>query len=150
MGRYLQLIAMSRSCEISEVSQGPVLNSLNSQMQPGRRGEFHAALRALDAQCPERVHDHRRWRQAVTDGEAFLARWGEQALLLAWTVDERKIVSYEANSGHQTYVDLFYCNSLFGLTNETSSGETAAGNALRYGGRQPERTRCLGRQGVFD
>jgi hypothetical protein len=88
MGRYLQLIAMSRSCEISEVSQGPVLNSLNSQMQPGRRGEFHAALRALDARCPERVHDHRRWRQAVTDGEAFLARWGEQALLLAWTVDD--------------------------------------------------------------
>jgi len=62
---------------------------------------------------------------------------------------KRKIVSYEANSGHQTYVDLFYCISLFGLSNETSSGETTAGNALRYGGRRPERTRCFGRQGLL-
>jgi hypothetical protein len=88
MGRYLDLIAASKSCEISELSQGGVLFSHNSQMQPGHRGDFHAALCALDARCPEGVHDHGRWRQAVADGNGFLAQWGEQALLLDWTVDD--------------------------------------------------------------
>jgi hypothetical protein len=39
--------------------------------------------------------------------------------------------------------------SLFGCTNTASSAETTGGNAMRYGSPQPERTRCLGRQGLL-
>jgi hypothetical protein len=88
MGRYLDLIAASSSCEISEVSEVGVLNSLNSQLQPDPCADFHVALRALDARRPDRVEDHGRWRQAVADGETFLARWDERALGLGWTVDD--------------------------------------------------------------
>ncbi len=102
MGKYLDLIAASRSrsceisevsapceaaasCEISEVSRGQVLNSLNSQVQPALRAGFRVVLRALDARCPDRVEDNERWRQAVADGETFLAKWGDRALALGWT-----------------------------------------------------------------
>jgi hypothetical protein len=57
-------------------------------VQPARWGDFHVALRALDARCPDRVESHGRWRQAVADAETFLARWAERALVLAWTVDD--------------------------------------------------------------
>jgi HNH endonuclease len=101
MGKYLDLIAASRSCElsevsvpskaaasceISEVSPGQVLNSLNSQVQPALRDGFRAALRALDARCPDRVENYKRWRQAVADGGTFLATWGDRAHALGWTV----------------------------------------------------------------
>jgi hypothetical protein len=89
MGRYLDLIAAGGSCEISEISRGSaVLNSLNSQVRPARRGDFYVALRSLDARWPDRVEDHGRWRKAVADAEIFLARWAEQALVLTWTVDD--------------------------------------------------------------
>jgi hypothetical protein len=39
--------------------------------------------------------------------------------------------------------------SLFGRADKTASEETTAGNALRYGGRQPGRTRGLDRPGLF-
>jgi hypothetical protein len=60
----------------------------NSQLQPDPCADFHVALRALDARRPDRVEDHGRWRQAVADGETFLARWDERALGLGWTVDD--------------------------------------------------------------
>jgi hypothetical protein len=42
-----------------------------------------AALRELE-QCPAYVPEQR-WRQCLQDGQAFLERWGEQALALGWT-----------------------------------------------------------------
>jgi hypothetical protein len=88
MGKYLDLIATSRSCEISEVSRGGVLSSLNSQLRPALDDDFHVALRALDARCPDRVENYERWRQAVADGGTFLATWGDRARALGWTVDD--------------------------------------------------------------
>jgi hypothetical protein len=37
----------------------------------------------LEARCPDRVPPDR-WKQAVADGQHFLARWGEQAEALGW------------------------------------------------------------------
>jgi hypothetical protein len=39
---------------------------------------------AFEGGCPDLVPAER-WRQAVEDGRAFLARWGGQAYALGWT-----------------------------------------------------------------
>jgi len=39
---------------------------------------------AFEAGCPDLVPAER-WRQAVEDGRAFLARWGDQAEALGWS-----------------------------------------------------------------
>jgi hypothetical protein len=100
MGRYLDLIAAPGAGSSPPVGNG--INGINrdggiipfipypvSPLAPSRllgmTDDLHAALHQLDARCPERVDDHGRWRQAVADGEAFLARWGEQASSLGWT-----------------------------------------------------------------
>ena len=46
--------------------------------------EISKVFHALEARCPEVVPEAR-WRQAVADGQHFLARWGEQAHALGWT-----------------------------------------------------------------
>jgi hypothetical protein len=49
--------------------------------------EISRVLHALEARCPEVVPEVR-WRQAVADGQHFLARWGEQAHALGWTAKD--------------------------------------------------------------
>ncbi|SRR5258708_3362063 len=44
---------------------------------------FAAALEALERRCPDHVGADR-WRQAVEDGRAFLARWSEPAETVGW------------------------------------------------------------------
>jgi hypothetical protein len=46
---------------------------------------FELTLVALAKRCPVRV-DEDAWRQALRDGERFLADWGGQAEGLGWTV----------------------------------------------------------------
>ena len=48
-----------------------------------RFGRFDRTVAALETRCPELVPIER-WQQTVTDGRAFLARWGEQAAVLGW------------------------------------------------------------------
>jgi hypothetical protein len=47
-------------------------------------GSCSRALSALEARCPDLVPPDR-WQDAVDDGRAFLAKWGEQAEALGWT-----------------------------------------------------------------
>jgi hypothetical protein len=49
--------------------------------------EILRVLHALEARRPELVPEAR-WRQAVADGQHFLARWGEQAHALGWTAKD--------------------------------------------------------------
>ena len=84
MGRYLDLIAASADCEKSEKILEPGINSHISQLRLAPDGHFRAALRALEARCPEHVEPND-WRRAVRDGERFLAQWAEQAVALGWT-----------------------------------------------------------------
>jgi len=49
--------------------------------------EISRVLHALEARCPAVVPEAR-WRQAVADGQHFLARWGEQAHALGWTAKD--------------------------------------------------------------
>ncbi len=60
-------------------------------LQPDPFGKAYAELLS---QCPDRVPEYR-WRQAVDDGRAFLARWGEPAAALGWTADDSRLSRYD-------------------------------------------------------
>ena len=135
MGRYLDLLAASRTCERSEIIQERVFYSLNSQLQSDRCADFRVALRALDARRPDRVEDHCRWRQAVADAEIFLGRWGERALLLGWTVDDvfglhplAPLLRYDAMG----LVWLLRGRSVVALTSESAAIENPSGAICVY------------------
>ena len=48
---------------------------------------YSVVLAALKSRCPELV-ESARWEQAIWDAESFLAKWGQQAHALGWTVRE--------------------------------------------------------------
>ena len=48
---------------------------------------YQRMLGALELRCPDFV-ETRRWRQAVGDGQQFLASWSEQANAFGWTARE--------------------------------------------------------------
>src|SRR5262249_39377581 len=48
-------------------------------------GPYSRVIAALEARCPDLIPADR-WQAAVGDGRAFLAKWGEQAETLGWTV----------------------------------------------------------------
>jgi hypothetical protein len=48
---------------------------------------YQSMLDALELSCPDFV-ETRRWRQAVGDGQQFLASWSEQANAFGWTARE--------------------------------------------------------------
>jgi hypothetical protein len=50
-------------------------------------GILSEAFDALERKCPPLVTDDR-WRQAVEDGQQFLAAWGAQAEAFSWTARE--------------------------------------------------------------
>jgi len=58
--------------------------SSRSSRSPNFLGRYGRAVAAFEAGCPDLVPAER-WRQAVEDGRAFLARWGDQAEALGWS-----------------------------------------------------------------
>jgi hypothetical protein len=54
---------------------------------PDFLGRYGRVVAAFEAGCPDLVPAER-WRQAVEDGRAFLARWGDQAEALGWTAKD--------------------------------------------------------------
>jgi hypothetical protein len=58
-------------------------NSQNSHFASSQR-PYSRTLAALHQRCPALV-EVGRWRQCVTDAEAFLPTWGQQAQALGWT-----------------------------------------------------------------
>jgi hypothetical protein len=53
----------------------------------GGPGALTTALAALEERCPDHV-DAGRWQQSVEDGHRFLARWGDLAEALGWTLPD--------------------------------------------------------------
>ena len=84
MGRYLDLIAATEAASSPPTGNGtngkngknrdggiiPFIPYPVSSLAPSRllgmTDDFNAALRGLDARCPDRIDDHGRWRQAVS------------------------------------------------------------------------------------
>jgi hypothetical protein len=59
----------------------------SSSNQPPGLHPYSKVLFALQAGCPAGI-DNTDWRQAITDFNAFLATWGQQAYVLGWTAGE--------------------------------------------------------------
>ena len=91
MGRYLDILrqAEAQRCDISDISDKRAAEAVGEvpKYSFGRFGRFSRTFAALEARCPDRVPiEH--WQQAVEDGRAFLARWGERAHALGWTAKD--------------------------------------------------------------
>jgi hypothetical protein len=96
----------------------------------------------LERRCPDHI-DRRDWQQAVTDGRAFLARWGEQAEALGWTardlfglgpVPEDPAPSYRRLSRYDLtgLVWLLRGSTVVALTDTTAAIQHATGNVTIY------------------
>jgi hypothetical protein len=66
------------------------------------QGPFGRALAALHEHCPDHVPDDR-WQQAVADGQAFLAAWGERADRLGWTAQDLFGLHKPPETPHPSY-----------------------------------------------
>jgi hypothetical protein len=60
---------------------------MRSALMVAERGRLELTLAALAKRCPVHVEEAD-WRQALTDGERFLAQWGVQAEALGWTAPD--------------------------------------------------------------
>jgi hypothetical protein len=100
------------------------------------------ALDFLRARCPYRI-ESKRWRQAVGDGEAFLARWGAQAKSLGWTATDLFGLHQPPAEPHPSYSRLsrYDCTGLvwllcgrpvIALTESTAAIENSTGNITIY------------------
>jgi hypothetical protein len=73
---------------VEEADSESVAGSENAYQRNGQNRQnlptYDRALAVLSEQRPDLI-DIARWRQAVEDGQLFLAKWGEQAEALGWT-----------------------------------------------------------------
>jgi hypothetical protein len=73
-----------------------------SSRSPNFLGRYGRAVAALEAGCPDLIPPER-WRQAVEDGRAFLARWGDQAEALGWTARDLFGLAPVPDKPHPSY-----------------------------------------------
>ena len=102
-------------------------------------GRFFAVLRK---RCPTHI-ELVRWRQAIEDGERFLAEWVEQAEALGWTSRDLFGLHEVPTYPHPTYQRLsrYDCTGLIwllqgcpvvALTETTAAIRMPTGNLTRY------------------
>ena len=100
----------------------------------------------FEAGCPDLVPTER-WRQAVEDGHAFLARWGGQAEALGWaakdlfgllTVPEHAKPSFNRLSRYDEtgLIWLLDGRKVLALTAETAAIQNPSGSITTY--RRPQ------------
>jgi hypothetical protein len=105
-------------------------------------GAFGRALVALESRCPDLVPAER-WRKAVEDGHAFLARWGTQAEALGWSPRDlfglhkppakpRPSYSRLSRYDHTGLLWLLQGRSVLALTDATAAIENATGAVTIY------------------
>ena len=103
---------------------------------------YARVLATLEARCPDRI-GLRDWQQAIEDGRAFLARWGEQAEALGWT--SRDLFGLHPVPGHEatTYrrlsrydetglVWLLRGRPVVAMTESTAAIQNPTGSILTY------------------
>jgi hypothetical protein len=80
--------SISQSHEsVSIAERSSVPKSADCEKNEKSPPSYEPSLHALRRRCPDFV-EPKRWRQAVEDGQRFLASWGEQAHALGWTARE--------------------------------------------------------------
>jgi hypothetical protein len=100
------------------------------------------ALAVLRERCPDLVEEHR-WREAVTDADSFLSRWGEYAAALGWStldlfglhpVPQNPAPSYRRLSRYDQ-TGLFWLlegRPVVGLTDTTATIQHPSGSITGY------------------
>lgn len=91
MGKYLDIIRASEQNDKNDQRVGLYqtaydINDINDKSPSpfGRLNRFCRTFEKFQQRCPEYVSIED-WQQAVADGEAFLAKWADQAEALGWS-----------------------------------------------------------------
>ena len=103
---------------------------------------LHDALDILDGRRPDHVESDR-WRQAVEDGNRFLATWGERAKTLGWTARDLFGLHQPPANPHPTYsrlsrrdkaglLWLLEGREVVALTDTTAAVRWPSGNVTTY------------------
>jgi len=101
MGKYLDIIRRAETGregydkndnndQRGSLSAGGVVRVIEVPVHGPLR--FRKVLAVLQTRCPALVPVER-WRQCVTDGSRFLAKWGEQAQALNWSSQDLFVFS---------------------------------------------------------
>ena len=109
---------------------------------PDFLGRYGRVVAAFEAGCPDLVPAER-WRQAVEDGHAFLARWADQAEALGWSPRDLFGLHKPPAKPHPSYgrlsrydetglVWLLQGREVVALTAATASIKGATGNITIY------------------
>jgi hypothetical protein len=107
MGRYLDILARVRDCDISDQSDKSPPQAIPVDPQKslgpfGRLNRFCRTFAALEARCPDHVPVER-WQHAIDDGRVFLARWGDQAEALGWSAKDLFGLQTPPEKPHPSY-----------------------------------------------
>jgi len=105
-------------------------------------GPFGNVYAVLESKCPDRIPEDR-WRQAVKDGRAFLAQWGEQAKALGWAARDLFGLHTPPANPHPSYSRLSRYDAtgliwllrgcrVVALTENTAAIERHTGNIITY------------------
>jgi hypothetical protein len=105
-------------------------------------GRYGQVFTSLELGCPEHVPPTR-WRQAIEDGRAFLARWGQQAEALGWTAKDMFSLHNVPEKPHPSYSRLSRYNEtgllwllqggqVIALTETTAAIQQPTGNVTIY------------------
>ena len=111
MGKYLDLLRRTETCDISDISDETHTHACigrsvhNSQSTVGRFCRFCRTFQELERRCPEHV-DVADWQEMVEDGRRFLAQWGEQAEALGWTARDLFGLQKSPDQPHPSYCRL--------------------------------------------
>ena len=109
---------------------------------PDLLGRYGRVVAAFEAGCPDLVPAER-WRQAVEDGRAFLARWGDQAEALGWSPSDLFGLHKPLGRPHPSYsrlsrydetglVWLLQSRKVVALTEHTAAIENTTGALTVY------------------
>jgi len=137
MGKYLALLDALEAKSSSDKSA-----KSDIRLPFGRFGRFGRIYSLLEARCPDHVPADR-WQQAVENGRAFLATWGEQAQALGWTSadlfglhtpPERPHPSYRRLSRYDAtgLIWLLESRPVVALTDRTAAIENPTGSITVY------------------
>ena len=109
---------------------------------PDLLGRYGRVVAAFEAGCPDLVPAER-WRQAVEDGHAFLARWADQAEALGWSPRDLFGLHKPPAKPHPSYgrlsrydetglIWLLEGRKVLALTGETAAIHNSSGSITTY------------------
>jgi len=109
---------------------------------PDCLGRYGRVAAAFETGCPELVPAER-WRQAVEDGRAFLARWGDRAEALGWSPRDLFGLHKPPTNPHPSYsrlsrydetglIWLLHGRRVVALTATTAAIQIPSGNVTVY------------------